>query len=152
MRPRHCHASIAAFHAKVQRRCCIVDFASHLTASTPLSRVYCRISCQSTGRLCHNCCRIVDVVSHLTAPTDASIVAFHAKVQCRCCIVDVAPHLTASTSLSRVYCRIPCQSTCRLCHNYCRIVDVVSHLTAPTDASIVAFHAKVQLMLTSHHT
>ena len=85
----------------VQCRCCIVDFASHLTASTPLSRVYCRIPYQSTGRLCHNCCRIVDVASHMTAFTPLSHV--YCRIPCQSTAhVDVASHMTASTSLSRV--------------------------------------------------
>jgi len=80
---------MTAFHVKVQCCCCIVDDTSHMTASTPLSRVYCRIPWQSTGRLYHNCCRIVDVASHMTASTstDASIAAFHARVQTVCTII-----------------------------------------------------------------
>ena len=95
-----CHASMTAFHAKVQCRCYIVDVASHLTASTPLSCVYCRIPWQSARRLYHNYCRIVNDASHTTASTstDASIAAFHVKVQ-TVCVIIVPEYPSRSTRL-----------------------------------------------------
>ena len=92
----------------------------------------------------------------MTAPTDASIIAFHAKVQCRCCIVDVASHLTASTPTDApiVAFHTKVQVVCAIGQWAETGLDstVMNHFkesdATPTDASIIAFHVKVQVVCT----